>query len=212
MTEKPILFKPHLIKAILDGRKWQTRRLITKFVAPSRKERGYPKISEFGRSNTKGYDFHFRDDRTSCWNDVKEDWVLERCPYGVAGGILWVKESFLKIVPDHFQCCPYGYRGDYTEKEAKEIHGWTSALFMPRDVCRLELPLKSVRIERLRDISPEDALAEGIEMRGWSQDAPFNAVNDFRKLWDSINGKKPGASWIDNPWNWVLEWDPKGEK
>lgn len=207
MTEKPILFTPAMVRAIMEGRKTQTRRIVNKLVAPTRKERGYPKILEFGRSTTKGYDYHFRDARTYCWNDVREDWVLERCPYGTSGGILWVREAFQKVVPDHFQCCPYGYKADYTDEEAKTMRGWTPGIHMPRDVCRLELDLKNVRLEPLQDISPEDALAEGIEMRGSSNDAPFNAIADFRKLWNKINEKR-GFGWDANPWNWVLEFDP----
>lgn len=77
-----------------------------------------------------------------------------------------------------------------------------SPIFMPRWASRLTLEVTGVRVERLQDISEEDAIAEGANH--WSSSAN-SARWKFQCLWDRINAKKPGCSWADSPWAWVIE-------
>ncbi len=75
---------------------------------------------------------------------------------------------------------------------------------MPRAVSRITLEIVNVRVERLQDISEEDSILEGIRIGMGAM--PYFSVRDaYADLWDSINGKKPGCAWADNPWVWVVE-------
>lgn len=86
---------------------------------------------------------------------------------------------------------------------------------MPRAASRITLEIVSVRVQRVQEISDNDAKAEGIdtvrdEWSGQCQDFD-ETLSDrdlFRLLWDSINGKRPTAAWSDNPWVWVIEFKP----
>jgi hypothetical protein len=86
---------------------------------------------------------------------------------------------------------------------------WHPSIHMPRWACRLVLPLVSVRVERVQDITEEDAKAEGLRRTesGWTDGAngydATSARMAFRELWESIYGE---ASWDANPWVWVAEW------
>lgn len=92
------------------------------------------------------------------------------------------------------------------------------SIHMPRWACRDIYPVTKVRLERLQDISAADAAAEGIELERWKTGVygPHDPglewdekvlIDGFRSLWDSLNGKKPGRVWADNPWIWVVEYD-----
>jgi hypothetical protein len=104
--------------------------------------------------------------------------------------------------------------GKYTDIRSGEYpsyrYGWRSAMFMPRWAARLWFELVDVRVERLQDISEADAKAEGCrETLAGPDDGPFaggiyTAKCDYMMLWDSLNGKKPGCAWADNPWVWAL--------
>lgn len=80
---------------------------------------------------------------------------------------------------------------------------WRPGIHMPRWASRLTLTVTSVRVQRLQDISEEDAIAEGVDAVSMA-DAPrqtaWSRRQDFAQLWDSINGKHPCAAWSDNPW------------
>jgi len=119
-------------------------------------------------------------------------------PYDV-GDILWVRETFTPVNdgsylhradPRYDGCGP----GDFGWK-------WSSPRFMPREAARIFLEVKSVRIERLNEVSEEDATAEGV---GINLRTSFRK-DEFPHLWDSINGKKKGCSWEDSPWVFVYE-------
>mgnify|MGYP006374007585 CR=1 FL=1 len=123
--------------------------------------------------------------------------VIARCPMGQAGDRLWVRETWTAAMHDPKGPADCLYRADDNRgvedlAEAK----WTPSIHMPRWACRLVLPLVSVRVERLRDITEAGAKAEGVEPIGGSYREGFRAV------WESIYG-----SWDLNPWIWVAEWD-----
>jgi len=86
MKERPILFSAAMVKAILEGRKTQTRRVIKKLL-------GKGVITEFGKSDILVYDWQFRDKRGQ-WNDITHTKLLKMCPYGKVGDRLWVRETF----------------------------------------------------------------------------------------------------------------------
>ena len=183
MKTRPILFTAAMVRAVLDGTKTQTRRVIK----PQPVERGV----------------------------VGSGYVpIPACPYGVPGDRLWVRETF--------RCVWAGDGSIEYRADGKVIrHGitggkvitatpkkWKPSIFMPRWASRIDLEVVAVRVERVQDITSSDALAEGIqEYSGCENQHDMEAwdpVDEFRKLWDSINGKRPGCSWNDNPFVWVV--------
>jgi hypothetical protein len=204
--ERPILFSAPMVRALLEGRKTQTRRLV--------------KMREFQRSDTVGYDFAFRD-RRLLWNEYTHGQLVNSKwnRYGAPGDRLWVRETW-----DYFGGDEYLYQGDpgavlYRADPghhdgAWRDRGWRPSIHMPRWASRLTLEVTGVRVERVQGISEEDARAEGLfEWRSPSGVAHFgegvadtwetSAAAAFARLWDSINGKR--APWSSNPWVWVVE-------
>ena len=209
--ERPILFSGPMVRAILEGRKTQTRRIIkpqppSYLQPPNREFRPIHGTDLWGAFAVAGSAAAVRSQDTI------------KCPYGKPGDRLWVRETW-----GHNPEGPgYVYRsdGDFDMK----FHGdrWRPSIHMPRWASRITLEVTGVRVERLRDISEEDALAEGVERgngrwmvgdesyqrdiygfwvpgRHERHNAPSHA---FRSLWESING--PG-SWDANPFVWVVE-------
>lgn len=179
MKERPILFSARLVRAILDGTKTQTRRVIK---------------PEWSR----------------CLDlEDPEDVVkaLARCPYGVAGDELWVRETWAQgnLLSDGAPSCRIAYRATMT---CGGWGKWRPSIFMPRWASRIQLSVTDHRIERLQDISDLDVKAEGVDCAGKSIDRTnltrARGYDDFRPLWDSINAKR-GFGWADNPWVWVVE-------
>ena len=140
-----------------------------------------------------------------------------RCPLGQAGDRLWVRETWTAAMHDPKGPADCLYRADDNRgvedlAEAK----WTPSIHMPRWACRLVLPLVSVRVERVQDITEEDAKAEGVEpvlMRGigsypeWMRPTMREVGGHqkaFELLWKQIYGD---ALWDANPWVWVAEWE-----
>lgn len=118
-----------------------------------------------------------------------------RSPYGTRGDRLWVRES----------CRQYGdgsylYRADVPDDEAKMWGPWGNVRFVPKESARIWLEVIDVRVERLRDMTVDDAVAEGVVLEA---EDPLAA---FAKAWDTINGKRDGGNhaWAANPWVWRL--------
>lgn len=199
VKERPILFSGEMVRAILDGRKTQTRRIV----------KPQPVDFVFGASGTHpafvpphciaGYN-------AIGVNRVNECIDYLRKPYARPGDRLWVRENFAPI-PD---ARPLGYYSNpkwmdrefwYQADNDRPTWGgekWKPSIHMPRAASRLTLEIKSVRVERLNDISEEDAESEGVEQRAldpWKRTA-------FCRLWETINGE---GSWDVNPWVWVVE-------
>ena len=221
MKERPILFSSEMVKAILEGRKTMTRRV-----------------------NSIG-EYYIRD---------------KKCPYGVAGDRLWVRETWGDL--DYYQgnvaihvlkdsngvehdivysaeCQGYFEWTDEVgfpeyRKDGTEASRWRPSIFMPRWASRILLEVTDVKVERLQDITEEDAIKEGmpdeypiapvycpncqgqgtcgavhpVSLGYMEIDCPEcdTAKKKFKNLWDSINGRgrKPGRAWQDNPWVWVI--------
>lgn len=193
---KPILFSTEMIRAILEGRKSQTRRIIK----PQPDEDSY-------------YVMEFSGGRLTIDYNQGEGNPVIKCPYPV-GTVIYARETWQITDFLHPSDENYGYiykaseNGQDWEKNS-EGWKWRPSLFMPKAAARIFLEVTDVRVERLQDITEEDAIAEGIEMNnrphpGWywmedvySTDSPTYA---FEKLWQKINGKK--HPWDSNPWIW----------
>lgn len=202
MKERPIIFSTAMVQAILEGRKIMTRRIV--------------KLSEFGDSDTRGYKYHFRD-KKGRWNDVTDESLIKFCPYGNPGDHLWVKETFAKVKSKG----TYLYKSDkmFDNCGPSEIEWkWTPSIYMPRLASRITLEITDVRVERLQDITEQDAIKEGV-FRKKQEDGTYwhgnyghpdgvgpllNAIESFRSLWLSINGED---SWNQNPWVWVISFE-----
>jgi hypothetical protein len=181
MKEHGILFQGPLVRALRAGTKTQTRRLV--------------KLREFQPSDTKGYDWTWRD-RRGLWQDVATARLLEQhCPYGKPGDRLWVRETWSQCARSVYPCPPCWYRADYgkyddpaleqrdhdlgctgnqancfacvAEREGKFV--WRPSIFMPRWASRITLEVTEVRVQRLQDISEDDAKAEGVSPPSYAE-------------------------------------------
>lgn len=181
--ERPILFSAPMVRAILEGRKTQTRRVAKPREVTAAITRGL-----MGGTNP----------------------AFGPCPYGQPGDRLWVRETwrierrgsdyFIDFAADTGS--PSMTRTVVVDAEALATKNmrWRPSIHMPRWASRITLDVKTVRVERLQDISEADANAEGgLSLRG---------PNCFQCLWESINGPD---SWDANPWVWVIEFERVNE-
>lgn len=187
MTVKPIRFNAHQVRATLDGRKTRHSEVLK-----PQPEHRYVAGWGIGREG------HPKEWVGCSENPHADDWRLwgTRCspPY-VPGDLLWVRETFAVVEPAIAPPeSPDGrlYRADWPhEPYANPV--WKASIHMPRWASRLTLEVTDVRIERVQDISAEDALAEGV---GFADGYP---QQDFAELWNSLNAKR-GYGWDANPW------------
>lgn len=188
---KPILFSTPMVKSILDGRKSQTRRVM-KPHPPN-----YIDFFERRLIGFKGY--------MSPGEPCDYDIII---PKYKVGDILWVRETWSteRKYPNAIES-PNKDIKNYIYKADKQIHvadlmKWKPSIFMPREACRIFLEVTDIRVERLQDISEQDAIAEGLQDY-YGKNAPYHA-NKVRyiDLWDEINGKK--YPWDSNPWVWKI--------
>jgi hypothetical protein len=186
MKERPILFSGPMVRAILEGRKTQTRRVIKPQPAY------HPVFAN---------ELHWRG------SDINPDSTY-RSPYGVPGDRLWVRETWMACDKRGFPVMEHPTRENTAEVLYRASHvgdGWRPSIFMPRWASRLLLEITAVRIERLQDIGEADALAEGfpgLEETGGAMSARYV----LHVEWDKLNAKR-GSPWADNPWVWVLTFE-----
>ncbi|MCM1128997.1 MAG: hypothetical protein NC211_03830 [Alistipes senegalensis] len=190
MAEKPILFNGPMVRAILEGRKTQTRRVMNPQPA-----------LPLGR-----YRYDGEGDGTHWLELFKNDcpteryFVCEKPPYQ-PGDRLWVRETFRTVQDEETGAERFIYRAD-PDKEKNPYARWKPSIHMPRSASRITLEVTDVRAERLQDISPNDCIAEGawrIEDKAFGRG--HEAVAEYRALWEKLYG--PG-SWEANPWVWVI--------
>lgn len=209
MKERPILFSAPMVRAILDGTKTQTRRVV-KGQSPA------------WQTFTDEEDIDGNEFFVVC-GDKQPDGLCPilstaRCPYGQPGDRLWVRETFLPWINTSDSSFSHvaAFKADGYELEPGER--WKPAIHMPRAACRILLEVTGVRIERLNACTEADAWAEGIEAcDGMLDDLKIIAaakrmvltIEDARAtyaaLWDSINGD---GSWETNPFVWVITFRP----
>jgi hypothetical protein len=220
--ERPILFSGPMVRAILQGRKTQTRRIVK------------------GDPATVISNIRTRDEKV-----IIPEWWFSYCPYGQPGDRLWVRETFYQF--GHWESVPgvktktgrmkwrFVAHNDFVLYDAPDefrkgrhhkdpaTPAWHKRLgrFMPRWASRITLEITGVRAERLNDISNEDCVAEGITAIGkgvrmpdgrYAQAGRYETKAStvrqlYSELWESING--PG-SWGVNPWVWVVEFKRVG--
>ncbi len=215
VKERPILFKGEMVRALLDGSKTQTRRIVKP--QPLYLDGGVPY-----RSLPKSL-IGIADPKIG---------IVHKCPFGIRGDQIWVRETwcsadvlFLGYECDPPQCV--GYRADLEARidgvTPVSTHAWNwdhesvcwkPSIHMPRWASRISLEIESIRVERLQDISEADCWAEGIgECDGLLDDLKIidiakrmgrcieDAVPTYGALWESING---AGSWDANPWVWAI--------
>ena len=202
IKERPILFSGAMVRAILDGRKTVTRRVVKPQPDNSwRVTGGYGRITTKHPHKDKFGVFICRGQHT----DFPEVDIIP-CPYGQPGDQLWVRETCFINGPD--KGAEVIYKADPLpnwEGEEADIR-WRPSIHMPRWASRIQLEITSVRVERLQDISEQQAMAEGVDGKesesAKSQGWWMKPIAAFRFLWRSINGPE---SWQANPWVWVVE-------
>jgi hypothetical protein len=209
MKHYPIPFNTEMVHAIVEGRKTQTRRVC----------------------------------RHQHWThselvDVNKNGITKKvdrnvtCIYGEPGDVLWVREEHLITFSEDRKWITVEFKDGtilrwyYKELSLnllkklyrrKTIGKWQRARFLPKELCHRFLRVKSVRVERLQDISEQDAISEGIQQstigfKNYDKNYPVaefigggtSATRSFKSLWQSINGAE---SWDANPWVWVVEFE-----
>lgn len=183
--ERPILFSGPMVRAILEGRKSQTRRVIR-----VREGEDFCALNGLGRAVFTVDQIKYR--------EVK-------CRYGVKGDRLWVRETFLIVGCEADHRIVYKSSNDGPDEWVSPA--WRPSIFMPRWASRITLEVTDVRVERLQDIPVEDAQCEGIEIEQVEQSAGEQWLEKtlchFIAGWDALNAKR-GYPWESNPWVWAI--------
>lgn len=236
IKSRPILFSAPMVNAILNGSKTQTRRIV--------KPQPSTEATHFNFNPTSWpkspWCARFRIDTEIEQYEITDGY---KCPYGKVGDRLWVRETWVETTninrldpwpnrphmindaDEDYVMSAYIYRADGEwqwcdeDGSSTERSYWKPSIFMPRPVSRILLEITDIRVERLQDISDEDAVAEGIlatdkaykigsayfdysgtlGAQGYNYNSP---IASFKTLWQSINGED---SWNDNPWVWVVD-------
>lgn len=204
ITERPILFSTDMVKANLEDRKTQTRRTKGFDQLQYQKSRWFLDISILGNFFFKHKDY------------PDQSGIQITCPYGEPGDLLWVRETWGVTGFDYPM-----YKADYDSKNdirnALINDRWKPSIHMPKIGSRIWVMVEEIRVERLQEISEEDAKAEGIlpimcpidgvENLGYKNyfkgNMPELPKASFHSLWAYINGE---ASWNSNPWVWVVKY------
>ncbi|MDQ7818714.1 MAG: hypothetical protein RDU14_16935 [Melioribacteraceae bacterium] len=225
MKEHPILFSTEMLQAILRGEKTQTRRVVK--VLPK---------SGFARDFYRGNYWTIMPAQKGGYVaiDIPENTLRPEdkirftdcegfpCPYGKIGDQLWVRESFL---PNYFDDNKPAYKADWTGTAEEIINSpkWKPSIHMPRNLSRIQLEILNIKVERVQDITEEDAMKEGMqipvtEIEGKIKPIvqvsgkylplhygdPYKYKSHYAALWDGLNFKR-GYGWSVNPFVWCIE-------
>lgn len=216
MKEIPILYSPPMVQAVMNDRKTKTRR-----------KTGLDKINEnpddweiISLSSKNQYNQLIATFKNRKLNKVENI----KSPYGKPGDLLWVREKHRSL----FNCQTEAFeRYDYYADMPEDFHvqmkkkypkrNWKPSIHMPKAAARIWLRVTDIRIERLQDISEEDAISEGIKSRYseiFNEERYHDYLNEesewrfpessFQSLWTKINGPE---SWDLNPWVWVVSFE-----
>ena len=194
MKELPIIFSGEMVRAILDGRKTQTRRVV----------KPQPNPGPQGKMISLGGGY---------WAALDGDmWGEWKCPYGQLGDLLYVREAFTVVEDSTIEDPGMYYRADGDlPSHIDDSVKWKPSIHMPKWAARFWLEVTGIRVERVQDISEEDAEAEGApkdRVIGYGSIGNKTHREGFILLWDAINHKRPGCSWEDNPYVWIVEFKP----
>ncbi|EHI8955311.1 hypothetical protein J9049_003910 [Salmonella enterica] len=207
MKERGMIFNSEMVRAILEGRKTQTRRIMK--VQPGTPEFGLRLIIESSKANENGMYFWSQDD--ACGIKARSKPFL--FPYGEVGDRIWVRETF-RVHSRATDVATLVYRASVRNSWTEQTHRvpvavcnkpvtpekWTPSIHMPRWASRITLEITDVRVERLNSISDSDASKEGCCIADMESGDCLSDV--FTRLWTSIYGDD---SWQANPWVWVIE-------
>ena len=184
---KPILFNPEMVRAILDGRKTETRRVVK------------PQPNDSFDRNWE------------CFTDDNGEVIVVSRPFW-PGDILYVRETWCNankpgVDPEYYYLADAAICEDYDRNEWK----WRPSIHMPKAAARIFLRVTEVRLERLREIDEDGAIAEGL-YKGWRLfgrgSLAISARQAFMWLWTYITRKSPAAeTWACNPWVWVISFE-----
>ncbi|WP_312839286.1 hypothetical protein [Pantoea piersonii] len=218
MRERPILLNTDMVRAVLNGSKTQTRRIMKVQPSADFSPMNMELETDFtarwytpGVVDTHGY---LQPAKKQVFGVASEDEGYT-CPFGAVGDLLWVRETF-RVHSRATDVATLVYKASQRQSWTQQTHRvpasvcnkpaviekWTPSLHMPRWASRIKLEITGVRVERLRDLSEEDAKSEGVTppaggvLPGWE-----HRIN-FRELWMSIYG---ADNWEANPWVWVIE-------
>lgn len=192
MNEKPILFNAEMVNAIFSGRKTQTRRIMGNQPAGQDLETVHVRHND---------DFNFQ------WYGNLGESSYFPCPLGKPGDQLWVREAFATgLCTKSTLAYRATHRPEDLEEGWFEKIKWTPSIHMPRWASRINLLITGVRVERLQDISEQDAMAEGCAYgKGDGEiDLAVRPENHFPTLWASIYGAE---NWQANPWVWCITFE-----
>lgn len=192
---RPILFSTPMVQAILEGRKTQTRRGVK-----------FPKDFVGGNAIFDNQPFGLKYESTDflgCLKRLFPKWQI--------GDVLWVRETWTLSELN----IKYRADGEFNQEdyELGVVNKWKPSIFMPREAARIFLKVTNIRVERLQDITEEDAVNEGISFNSNSIQSGYgvsgstvhvSAISAFKALWQKINGVE---SWDENPWLWVIEFE-----
>ncbi|EIY2202313.1 hypothetical protein MMI78_004549 [Escherichia coli] len=196
MKERGMIFNDEMVRAILEGRKTQTRRPVKNVRADN---------CLVIRKPTKK--------RNGVYTHVMDAPEHGLCPFGNVGDHIWVRETFNAFWLDNdviqeikdgvslaSELCDY--KADYSDS-SKPAEGWTPSIHMPRWASRILLEITDVRVERLHDMSEADAKAEGASPATYKITPPEAVYRvGFGDIWRGIYGQE---NWLSNPWVWVIE-------
>lgn len=208
MKERGMIFNGEMVRAILDGRKTQTRRIMKNQPAGD-----YPETPALIRNVGTGFQWHGLYGESSIFN----------CPLGSIGERIWVRETF-RVHSRATDVATLVYRASVRNSWTEQTHRvpvavcnkpatpekWTPSIHMPRWASRLLLEITDVRVERVQDISQIDAIAEGgpPDHPSFSKISREMGFSDwprswFAQTWWGIYGRE---AWNTNPWVWVIEY------
>jgi hypothetical protein len=191
IKEHPILFSTEMVKAILENRKTMTRRVVKP------QPRGKLVILDKTSASRGVFDF------------VEKYNETHFCPYGQVGDRLWVRETCqYPINRDGTPVKKAIYKADLSDADIESEAcdwDWNPSIFMPRWASRITLKITNIKVERLQEITEEDAIAEGIPAFAPKGVRVSSTIprKHFASLWDKINSKN-GYEWSVNPWVWVI--------
>ncbi|MEA5436464.1 hypothetical protein [Klebsiella variicola] len=225
MTERGMIFNAEMVRAILDGRKTQTRRIMK--VQPESNQLGLLLITDSTKHSDIGK-YHWAESNAT-GNHVRSK--LFSCPFGAVGDRIWVRETWSSDFANYYPNDRVWYAADNNRRldievvdgvrgiysPESDVHvpfRWQPSIHMPRWASRILLEITDVRVERLNAISEQDARAEGIidggclncgepEPCGCANPEP-DATDAFAYLWQSIYGQE---NWNANPWVWVISFE-----
>jgi len=211
MKESPIIFSTPMVQVILEGRKTQTRRILSFHInnglSFKQMENNHAVFSDNFFESFPGYDSGEYDKKI-------------KCQFGKPGDLMWVREAFAKVCIENYPHPEFIYRA--SEGEVIDVDGnilkWKPSIFMPKEASRIWLQIENIRAEQVQHITEEDAKAEGIRYNDGTLDntlsgyVGFNnlknidmlfdtAKESFQSLWYKIHSQK---AWDHNPWVWVI--------